>query len=453
MYGEDVDLSYRIKLAGYKNYYFPKARILHYKGESTKKGSLNYVKVFYQAMIIFANKHFGGAHKKGFILAIRMAVYARAIAAVLYRVIKKAGFPIIEGTMIYGIFYGIQEYWEHYVKYIEGNDGQYPDELVYLYMPLYAILFVIYLLLAGAYKKPFKLKPVVLAPFWGFITIATLTYFFSFIKNYSRAIVGLSSVFTMILGIGLRGLINWRKRSTFFFTESPQKQLLLSGTAEGIKDATYLIKHILDYPAQILGTVDIQEPIHEASLGNIHDLKELVELYRVDELVIAHKGVPTQLILDQLAPMYQKGITVKILPPDTHFLIGPHEIVLPEEEKSKQWKIIQQPYTRQKRVFEWMSCSLLLILWPVSFWAYHKPIKAPGELFNILRGKKHLVAYDQQTSEHLPSLKEGVLSPLSPAKRSEGLSPSAANTLYARNYEWSWDARILIRAWRKIGKR
>jgi GT2 family glycosyltransferase len=54
MYGEDIDLSYRITKEGYKNYYFPKTRIIHYKGESTKKSSINYVLVFYQAMIIFA---------------------------------------------------------------------------------------------------------------------------------------------------------------------------------------------------------------------------------------------------------------------------------------------------------------------------------------------------------------------------------------------------------------
>ncbi|MFH1937874.1 MAG: glycosyltransferase family 2 protein, partial [Bacteroidota bacterium] len=42
MYGEDIDLSYRITKAGYKNYYFPSTRIIHYKGESTKKSSVNY---------------------------------------------------------------------------------------------------------------------------------------------------------------------------------------------------------------------------------------------------------------------------------------------------------------------------------------------------------------------------------------------------------------------------
>ena len=46
MYGEDIDLSYRIQLAGYKNFYFPETQIIHYKGESTKNGSLNYVFLF-----------------------------------------------------------------------------------------------------------------------------------------------------------------------------------------------------------------------------------------------------------------------------------------------------------------------------------------------------------------------------------------------------------------------
>ena len=58
MYGEDIDLSYRLIKGGYKNYYFANTRIIHYKGESTKKSSVNYVFVFYNAMIIFAKKHF-----------------------------------------------------------------------------------------------------------------------------------------------------------------------------------------------------------------------------------------------------------------------------------------------------------------------------------------------------------------------------------------------------------
>ena len=57
MYGEDIDLSYRITKAGYQNYYLP-TNILHYKGESTEKTSFRYVYVFYEAMLIFFNKHY-----------------------------------------------------------------------------------------------------------------------------------------------------------------------------------------------------------------------------------------------------------------------------------------------------------------------------------------------------------------------------------------------------------
>ena len=65
MYGEDIDLSYRITLGGYKNYYCSDTKIIHYKGESTKKSSVNYVFVFYRAMIIFAQKHLS-VHNKNY---------------------------------------------------------------------------------------------------------------------------------------------------------------------------------------------------------------------------------------------------------------------------------------------------------------------------------------------------------------------------------------------------
>lgn len=62
MYGEDVDLSYRVLKAGYENWYIP-VRILHYKGESTNKTSYAYSRTFYNAMLIFFDKHFHGYGK------------------------------------------------------------------------------------------------------------------------------------------------------------------------------------------------------------------------------------------------------------------------------------------------------------------------------------------------------------------------------------------------------
>ena len=88
MYGEDIDLSYRLLKAGYHNYYVPFS-ILHYKGESTQKSSFRYVHVFYEAMLIFFRKHYG--HKSWLLtLPIRLAIYAKAFISLLSMQVDKA---------------------------------------------------------------------------------------------------------------------------------------------------------------------------------------------------------------------------------------------------------------------------------------------------------------------------------------------------------------------------
>lgn len=81
MYGEDIDLSYRMLRGGWQNWYLP-YDIIHYKGESTQKSSFRYVHVFYQAMLIFFRKHY--SHLSFFFsLPIQAAIYFRASFALL----------------------------------------------------------------------------------------------------------------------------------------------------------------------------------------------------------------------------------------------------------------------------------------------------------------------------------------------------------------------------------
>ena len=89
MYGEDIDLSFRIQKAGFKNYYFAESSIIHFKGESTKKGSLNYVKIFYKAMSIFVKKHYGGKQAGLFSFFIHIAILMRAALAAGSRLFRR----------------------------------------------------------------------------------------------------------------------------------------------------------------------------------------------------------------------------------------------------------------------------------------------------------------------------------------------------------------------------
>ncbi|MFI3240922.1 MAG: glycosyltransferase family 2 protein [Bacteroidales bacterium] len=85
MYGEDIDLSYKLVQAGYQNYYIP-TPIIHYKGESTKKDSFKYVKVFYEAMLIFFHKHYPN-YSRVYAIFIYLAIGIRATAAIIKRIL------------------------------------------------------------------------------------------------------------------------------------------------------------------------------------------------------------------------------------------------------------------------------------------------------------------------------------------------------------------------------
>lgn len=87
MYGEDVDLSYRLLKGGWENWYLP-LRILHYKGESTQKSSFRYVHVFYKAMLIFCQKHYKGMGRL-LLPFLSIAVNAKALMALCAVAFKK----------------------------------------------------------------------------------------------------------------------------------------------------------------------------------------------------------------------------------------------------------------------------------------------------------------------------------------------------------------------------
>jgi GT2 family glycosyltransferase len=86
MYGEDIDLSYRIQKAGYTNYYFAESSILHFKGESTRKGSMNYVILFYNAMLLFVQKNYRGSKAGFFGFFIQVAIILRGLFSAFYKI-------------------------------------------------------------------------------------------------------------------------------------------------------------------------------------------------------------------------------------------------------------------------------------------------------------------------------------------------------------------------------
>ncbi|MFL5774274.1 MAG: glycosyltransferase family 2 protein, partial [Flavisolibacter sp.] len=131
MYGEDVDLSYRIQQLGYRNYYFSETKIIHFKGESTRRGSLNYVRMFYNAMSTFVKKHYGGTRAGIFNVSIHFAIWVRALIAAVSKFLKWIGLPFLDAVLILCSFLLVKEFWIHFVR----KDIIYPDELLIVSFP------------------------------------------------------------------------------------------------------------------------------------------------------------------------------------------------------------------------------------------------------------------------------------------------------------------------------
>ncbi len=136
MYGEDIDLSYRLLLQGYRNHYIP-SPILHYKGESTQKSTFRYVHIFYNAMLIFFKKHY---RHYGILLTlpIKTAIILRAAVAVVSQYIDRARKFIIPAKEVeeYRCTYigsnpdkvkQIAEKWRLDIEYIEGTQKTMPQ--------------------------------------------------------------------------------------------------------------------------------------------------------------------------------------------------------------------------------------------------------------------------------------------------------------------------------------
>ncbi len=92
MYGEDIDLSYRIQHAGYKIFYLGETSIIHFKGESAKKQNTNYVRMFYNAMDIFVSKHYGKVTSFLFSMFIKLAIAIRTFTTLFQAVFLKMPF-------------------------------------------------------------------------------------------------------------------------------------------------------------------------------------------------------------------------------------------------------------------------------------------------------------------------------------------------------------------------
>ena len=203
MYGEDVDLSYRLQKAGFKNFYFSESTIIHFKGESTKRGSINYVKMFYQAMSVFVTKHYSQGRARVFSFFVQAAIWFRAALSAIFNLIIKLGLPVLDIIVIFFSFRLVNAAWVYYAR--EGR-GFIP-ELVNISLPGFTVVFIISATLAGIYDNKYKPLKALLASLTAVVVMLAVYSLLPEKFRFSRAVILLGGFTATIFILLLRWLL------------------------------------------------------------------------------------------------------------------------------------------------------------------------------------------------------------------------------------------------------
>ncbi len=455
MYGEDIDLSYRILKAGYDNYYFSDTTIVHYKGESTKKGSLNYVYVFYNAMIIFAKKHFANKNARFFMILIKFAIILRASLSVIRRILLNLYLPLLDLVFILSGFYFIVPLWE---KFHLSPTSSYPD-FIWIMIPIYTLIWLISSYYSGAYDKPVKLKSILSGVFLG---TAVILIFYALIDvkyRFSRALILLGAAYAYFIMTFIRLILHWfRKYTKYSIYSKRNRKIFIVGDI----DEARRVKNILDkitLKIEILGFISPDESFdNDEYIANLSQIEEVLKIYNADEVIFCSKNMSSKDIINRMLKLSSLDINVKIAPKDSVSIIGSNSINTAGDLYILDLNTITKPENQR---YKWLIDKILsvffLVFYLFVFWLVKNKFGFFKNIFRVLFGKYSWVGFyktNNKKMEELPNLKNGVLTPAELVKNHKMLNKNIINHLnvsYAKNYNIGKDFFIIFKGFKNLG--
>ena len=451
MYGEDIDLSYRLVLGGYKNYYFADTTIIHYKGESTRKGSVNYVRMFYNAMIIFAQKHFTKGNAKLYRILINMAIYFRAFLALGSRFVKRIFLPVLDALIIYLGYVVLLPYWEN----MKFESGYYPPAYLNFVVPAYILIWIISLVFTGGYQRPVSLKRIISGLIWGTLSILVLYSLVNESLRFSRALILLGSAWAFVALVIYRLVLSRFKLKNFQLDFDLKKRTAIIARPEEAARINQLISQT-NLKTELIGMVfPSVEKVERDYLGDISQIEEIVKINKIDELIFSSVDMPSREIINTMLQLTGLNVDYKIAPPESISIIGSNSIDTAGDLYVLQINsIAKEQNLRYKRLLDVLLAVIFLFGSPIFVWTVNGKSGFFKNIFKVITGKKSWVAYSftEQMNSNLPVIRPGVISPadifetgLQDEKKDE------LNILYAKDYQPVHDLEYIYKAWKKLG--
>ncbi len=440
MYGEDIDLSYRIKQAGFENYYFPKAQIIHFKGESTKKGSLNYVRVFYQAMILFADKHFKGKKASSFIGLMKFGIGLRALVDVVKGVSFKILLPLFDFLFIFLGLYLFKEFWEVY--YFD-NPEHFDGTNIYYFMLIYTLVWMSGAYIFGGYQRRFKFTTVLQGIL--LVSLIQLAIYGLLNPHYrpSRMMLVLGTVWALIVFLANRLIPHFLQYGNLDFGKDQKKNIIIvAGDSEFQR-----ILHLLDSAGVDFNLLYHLLPGKDADMKWLAPVRSLIRMLRVDEIIWALNDVPRLVMIDFMSKEGE-GISHKMVEKNSKVILGSQS-----KDEQGEWYAHQERFAldnpvaqRLKRMFDVSMAVLFLIFSPLLLLCQGNRWGLIKHIIEVFGGKTWVGYYnDGEHIDPLPRLRQSILPPVYSRVSANVQMRTIANYQYAKHYSILLDLGILMK--------
>ncbi len=455
MYGEDIDLSYRITLAGYKNYYFSETTIIHYKGESTKKGSLNYVRIFYHAMILFAQKHFQGSAAYSFILLLKLAIYFRAFVTLLNNVIKQLSLPIFDAAIIYTGLLLIKTAWGSY-HFQDAN--YYPDWIKYINFPIYTLIWSASIYFTGNYDQKNNLIRLARGIILGTLFIAAVYGFLPLEYRSSRAIILIATIYNLTTISVIRLGLHFVKYKNLNIGKVTPKNLVIIGSLEESERVQDLLRKA-NIQKNLIGTVSPFKENNKHYISSTDALSEVVKIYNVEEIIFCSKDTRAEAIIEWMTKLGSK-IDYKIVPYESLIVIGSHSKNAPGELYTIdiRYNIAQSLQQRNKRLLDILVVLFLLGTLPIHLVFISNSANFIKNMVDVLLGKKTWVGYNRIANHQfsLPAIRPGITSIADHLNQTLEINEDTLarlNFFYAKDYSTEKDIVLILKNYHRLGNK
>jgi len=450
MYCEDVDLSYRIQKAGYENMYYPPATLIHYKGESTRKATLSYVRIFNEALIIFVKKHYSKKQASLYLLFINIGIVLRAVLGALRRALKILRMPLFDALVLLVTLWLITSFWVLQVK----NMLPIPFSSLYATLPVYTALWIVTLYFNGAYDQPYRALRVTRGMVVGTIVILAYYGLLQPGLRYSRAIIIFSGFAGTVLLLGLHDILHRLGIFKYIAYDKLPRKAVIVADEPHYRQTAHTLQRV-HYAPQVAGRINPYIQQHDA-LGSTAEMKDLLYTANINEVIFCINGLS---YADVFAQMQACGARYdyKIHLPGSQSFVGSNSSHTAGDlyTVDRRYNLDSFAQMRNKRMIDLVSSVLFLVLLPATAFMVKKPMSFIKNCLLVMAGKRTWTGYAPHPyNAYLPRIRKNILPPYNMiAEYAPGEEvKNQLNIAYAQHYTAGMEVTLMLNNFKYLGE-